>query len=55
MALAAYPELLNDDKFPADVKNRVERILSDCGGGSVGSYSNSAGKFKRAFLINYAA
>lgn len=43
MALAAYPELLNDDKFPADVKNRVERILSSCGGGSVGSYSNSAG------------
>ena len=36
MALCTLPDLLNDEKFPADVKERVERILSCCKGGSVG-------------------
>lgn len=41
MALCAYPELLSDDRFPSDVKSRVERILSCCKGGSVGMYMNN--------------
>ncbi len=43
MALCAYPELLNDSRFPEDVKHRVRRILGDCKGASVGSYTDSAG------------
>lgn len=43
MALCTLPDLLNDEKFPADVKERVERILSCCKGGSVGAYTDSAG------------
>ena len=37
MALCTYPELLNDDKFPEDAKERARRILKSCGGGSVGT------------------
>ena len=54
MALAAYPELMSDDRFPSDVKNRVERILNGWGGGSVGAYSNSSGKLPNSkHLIQY--
>ncbi|XP_023231302.1 alanine aminotransferase 1-like [Centruroides sculpturatus] len=43
ITLCTYPELLNSDDFPSDVKERAKTILSGCGGGSVGSYSDSAG------------
>lgn len=43
VALCTYPQLLNSNEFPSDVKERVKTILSGCGGGSVGSYSDSAG------------
>jgi alanine transaminase len=43
MGLCALPDLLNDDRFPSDVKMRVKRILADCKGESVGSYTDSAG------------
>lgn len=43
MALCAYPELLEDSKFPEDAKNRAQRILNACGGKSVGAYSDSTG------------
>ncbi|KAJ8279916.1 hypothetical protein COCON_G00069820 [Conger conger] len=43
MALCMYPELLNDNKFPEDAKNRARRILQSCGGGSIGAYSASQG------------
>lgn len=43
-ALCTYPDvLLKSPDFPEDAKNRARRILADCGGGSIGSYSNSAG------------
>lgn len=42
-ALCAYPELLNDDIFPEDAKERARRILRGCAGGSIGSYSMSQG------------
>lgn len=38
MALATLPELLNDSKYPSDVKDRVKRILADCKGGSLGKW-----------------
>ncbi|XP_064805558.1 alanine aminotransferase 2-like isoform X1 [Oncorhynchus masou masou] len=43
VALCAYPDLLEDDKFPEDAKNRARRILQACGGGSIGAYSASPG------------
>jgi len=43
MAICTFPELLNDDKFPEDAKERARRILKSCGGGSVGAYTDSAG------------
>ena len=43
MALCAYPELMEDSKFPEDAKNRAQRILNACGGKSVGAYSDSTG------------
>ncbi|XP_033117201.1 alanine aminotransferase 1-like [Anneissia japonica] len=43
VSLCTYPELLQDNSFPADAKERAERILNCCRGRSVGSYSESAG------------
>ncbi|KAM4687347.1 alanine aminotransferase 2 isoform 3-T3 [Discoglossus pictus] len=42
-ALCLYPELLNDNKFPEDVKEKARRILQGCGGQSIGAYSASQG------------
>lgn len=39
MALCSYPELLEDDKFPEDAKQRARRILQACGGRSIGQPS----------------
>ena len=36
MAICSYPDILNDSRFPDDVKQRARRILADCKGGSVG-------------------
>ncbi|KAL1128921.1 hypothetical protein AAG570_013455 [Ranatra chinensis] len=43
LALVAYPELMDDPRFPSDVKSRARDILDGCKGGSVGSYSDSPG------------
>ncbi|GAB1604840.1 alanine aminotransferase 2-like [Argonauta hians] len=44
MALCLSPELLMDNpKIPDDCKARAVRILKDCRGSSIGSYSNSEG------------
>ena len=45
-ALCALPELLNDDRFPSDVKHRVKRILGSCNGGSIGNTKNKNNKTK---------
>ncbi|XP_078542245.1 alanine aminotransferase 2-like [Lissotriton helveticus] len=37
-ALCLYPELLNDNKFPEDAKQKARRILEACGGHSIGAY-----------------
>lgn len=36
LALCSYPELLEDNKFPEDAKQRARRILDACGGHSIG-------------------
>lgn len=44
LALSTYPDLLmNSPDFPQDAKSRAKRILAACKGGSLGSYSDSAG------------
>lgn len=43
LALTVIPELLNDPRYPEDAKNRARDLLKGCKGGSVGSYSESAG------------
>lgn len=43
IALCTYPELKKSPLFPEDAKQRAERILSGCGGHSLGAYSDSAG------------
>ncbi|GFS89843.1 alanine aminotransferase 2 [Nephila pilipes] len=43
LTLCTYPSLMNDDRFPDDVKKRAMDILSGCGGSSVGAYSDSTG------------
>ncbi|XP_047110892.1 alanine aminotransferase 2-like isoform X4 [Schistocerca piceifrons] len=43
LALVSYPMLLDDPMFPNDVKHQAKEILASCPGGSVGSYSETAG------------
>lgn len=42
-ALCMYPDLLNDNHFPSDAKERAERILNSCSGGSIGAYGHHIG------------
>ncbi|XP_077291600.1 alanine aminotransferase 1-like isoform X2 [Arctopsyche grandis] len=43
LALVAYPPLLDDPRFPEDVKQKARDILEGCRGSSVGSYTDSPG------------
>ncbi|XP_028328916.1 alanine aminotransferase 1-like isoform X2 [Gouania willdenowi] len=43
LAACFYPELLDSDGLKADVKQRAEKLLKTCVGGSVGCYTNTAG------------
>ncbi|XP_037050722.1 alanine aminotransferase 1 [Bradysia coprophila] len=43
LALVVDPSNFNESKYPEDAKQRARTILDGCGGGSVGSYSDSAG------------
>lgn len=43
MSLCAYPDLLESDMFPSDAKEKARKILDQCGGKSVGAYTDSAG------------
>ncbi|KOC67910.1 Alanine aminotransferase 2 [Habropoda laboriosa] len=43
LTLTVSPNLLSDPSYPADAKERAKIILYQCKGGSVGSYSESAG------------
>uniref|UniRef100_A0A914UHY2 alanine transaminase n=1 Tax=Plectus sambesii TaxID=2011161 RepID=A0A914UHY2_9BILA len=43
IACISLPSLIESNEFPADVRERAKRILGGCGGGSVGSYTQSTG------------
>uniref|UniRef100_A0A3Q3X2A7 alanine transaminase n=1 Tax=Mola mola TaxID=94237 RepID=A0A3Q3X2A7_MOLML len=43
LAACLYPQLINSDKLPVDVRQRAQRLLGACAGGSVGSYTATAG------------
>uniref|UniRef100_A0A3B5R7M2 alanine transaminase n=1 Tax=Xiphophorus maculatus TaxID=8083 RepID=A0A3B5R7M2_XIPMA len=43
LAACLYPQLMDGDKLMVDVKQRAQRLLKTCAGGSVGSYSDAAG------------
>lgn len=36
LAACLYPQLVNSDKLPVDVRQRAQRLLGECVGGSVG-------------------
>ncbi|KAG7514667.1 alanine aminotransferase 2-like [Solea senegalensis] len=39
LAMCQYPELLKDEHFPLDARQRAQKLLGWCSGGSVGSYT----------------
>ncbi|CAG9537598.1 unnamed protein product [Cercopithifilaria johnstoni] len=43
LACVSDPSLVNSEKYPSDVKQRAELLLSGCSGNSIGSYSHSSG------------
>ncbi|XP_061776532.1 alanine aminotransferase 2-like [Nerophis ophidion] len=43
LAACFYPQLMDGDKLPMDVKQRAQKLLSWCEGNSVGSYTNAPG------------
>lgn len=43
LALVSMPSLLDDPKFPEDVKDRARQLLNECRGYSIGSYTDSMG------------
>ncbi|XP_047225203.1 alanine aminotransferase 2-like isoform X1 [Girardinichthys multiradiatus] len=43
LAACLYPQLMDGDKLLVDVRQRAQRLLKACTGGSVGSYSATAG------------
>ncbi|CAF5168131.1 unnamed protein product, partial [Rotaria sp. Silwood1] len=43
VAGCTYPELMESPNFPLDIKQKVERLLSACGGKNLGSYSETQG------------
>ncbi|XP_032428175.1 alanine aminotransferase 2-like [Xiphophorus hellerii] len=40
LSLCCYPELLKEDSFPLDVKQKTQKLLEACNGGSIGENSN---------------
>ncbi|XP_077581073.1 alanine aminotransferase 2 [Stigmatopora nigra] len=43
LAACFYPQLLEGDNLPLDVKRRAQKLLKCCDGGSVGAYTNTPG------------
>ncbi|XP_018531997.1 alanine aminotransferase 2 isoform X1 [Lates calcarifer] len=43
LSTCLYPELMNSNRLPADVRQRAQRLLGGCAGGSVGSYTATEG------------
>ncbi|XP_029176892.1 alanine aminotransferase 1-like [Nylanderia fulva] len=54
LTLTVLPNLLDDPSYPEDAKERARTVLNGCKGGSVGSYSESAGiEVIRKHVANY--
>jgi len=54
VAGCTYPSIIKSSDFPSDIKQRVERLLSACGGKSLGSYTESQGILTiREDIANY--
>lgn len=54
LTLTVSPNLLDDPTYPEDAKDRAREVLQGCKGGSVGSYSESAGiELIRKHVANY--
>ncbi|XP_058250662.1 alanine aminotransferase 2-like isoform X1 [Hemibagrus wyckioides] len=43
LATCFYPSLLTDESLPLDARERAQRILAECEGGSIGSYTAARG------------
>ncbi|CAG5863006.1 unnamed protein product [Menidia menidia] len=43
LAVCLYPQLLEDETLPLDVRRRAQRLLQACDGESLGSYTASSG------------
>uniref|UniRef100_A0A3P9M2U8 alanine transaminase n=1 Tax=Oryzias latipes TaxID=8090 RepID=A0A3P9M2U8_ORYLA len=43
LAACLYPQLMNGEKLPVDVRQRAQKLLDGCAGWSVGSYSATGG------------
>ncbi|KAM9789341.1 alanine aminotransferase 2 [Neosynchiropus ocellatus] len=43
LAACLYPQLIDSAKLPVDARQRAQRLLASCEGGSVGSYSATKG------------
>ncbi|XP_075953815.1 alanine aminotransferase 2 [Anarhichas minor] len=43
LAACIYPQLVDSDKLPVDVRQRAQMLLKACAGGSVGAYTATAG------------
>ncbi|CAJ1061177.1 alanine aminotransferase 1-like isoform X1 [Xyrichtys novacula] len=46
LCVCLYPELLENKDLPLDVRQRAQRLLQICDGGSLGSYTASAGMWR---------
>ncbi|MEQ2212527.1 hypothetical protein XENOCAPTIV_000867, partial [Xenoophorus captivus] len=40
LAACLYPELLKENRFPSDVRQRAQKLLGACNGGSVGKVNH---------------
>ncbi|XP_072297701.1 alanine aminotransferase 2-like [Eucyclogobius newberryi] len=43
LSACLYPQLLDNDRLPADARQRAKALLSECQGGSLGSYTDLPG------------
>ncbi|UJR31234.1 hypothetical protein I4U23_018736 [Adineta vaga] len=43
VAGCTYPSIMESSDFPSDIKQKVQRLLSACGGKSLGAYTESQG------------
>ncbi|KAK5860050.1 hypothetical protein PBY51_021556 [Eleginops maclovinus] len=52
LAACLYPDLMNSNTLPLDIRQRAQRLLGECAGGSVGSYTATAGISEIVYRIS---